>query len=107
MSHNLYLDKSTIPTNARVLGIWVRIPRILFASDEGIHDDLTIGETKLIYVELTDQEWHRVYGNQAAIDALGQQLGPEIATALGGYVKAWHSAPEGNTGDTAKLNCGP
>ncbi len=104
MSHNLYLEPSAVPAGARVLGIWVRIPRILFASDEGIHDDLTLSETKLVYVELTDEEWNRVYGNQAAIDALGHQLGPEIATALGGHVKAWHPAPQGNAGDTAKLD---
>ncbi len=94
MDHNIYFEQSGVPINAKVLGIWVRVPRILFAGDEGIYEDLTLSEMKLVFVELTDDEWNRVYGNQTAIDALGQSLGPEIAKALGGYVKGWHPAPE-------------
>jgi hypothetical protein len=94
MSHNIYFEQTAIPPDAPVLGIWVRVPRILFASDEGLYDDLSISETKLVYVELTAEEWTRVYGNQGAIDALGQALGPEIAAALGGYVKGWHPSPQ-------------
>ncbi len=94
MSHNIYFEQSAVPVNAKVLGIWVRVPRILFASDEGIYDDLTLSEMKLVFVELTEAEWDHIYGNQAAIDALGQSLGPEIAAALGGYVKGWQPAPE-------------
>jgi hypothetical protein len=45
---------------------------------------------KLVFVELSDEERNRVSGNRAAIDALGQSLGPEVAAALGGYVKGWH-----------------
>ncbi len=100
MSHNIYFEKHTIPFDARVLAISVRVPRILFASDEGIYDDLTISETKLVYVALTDEEWNRVYGNQAAIDALGQQLGPEIAGALGGYVKGWRPSAQSGSAHT-------
>ncbi len=91
MSHQVYLNPHDIPAGAKVLGIAVRVPRILFASDEEIYEDLTLCELKMVYVELTDEEWNRVYGNQAAIDALGQALGTEIAAVLGGYVKGWHS----------------
>ncbi len=94
MSHNIYFEQSAVPVNAKVLGIWVRVPRILFASDEGIYDDLTLSEMKVVFVELTTEEWNRVYGDQKAIDALGQSLGPEIAAALGGYVQGWQPAPE-------------
>ncbi len=91
MKHNIYFDTSAIPADAKVLGIRVRVPRILFATDEGVHDDLTISDTQMVYAELSAEEWNRVQGNQAATDALAQELGPEVATALGGYVKRWRS----------------
>ncbi len=93
MSHPIFLDPNAIPTDAKVLGIHVRVPRFLFATDEGIQEDLTISEMRLVYVEISDAEWNAVYGNQAAINALGIALGPEIAAALGGYVKRWDSGP--------------
>ncbi len=102
MSHNIYFEQSAVPVSAKVLGLWVRVPRILFASDEGIYDDLTLSEMKAVFVELTDEEWDRVYGDQTAIDALGQSLGPEIATALGGYVKGWQPAPESHSAGNAR-----
>ncbi len=101
MNHNLYLEQSAVPVDAKVLGIWVRVPRFLFASDEGIYDDLTLSEMKVVFVELTTEEWNRVYGDQKAIDALGQSLGPEIAAALGGYVKGWQPAPESDSARNA------
>ncbi len=91
MSRKIYTDPNTIPPNAKVLGIRVRMPRILFATPNGVNEDLTLSETRVVFVELTDDEWNRVQGNQAAVNALGQSLGPEIAQALGGYVKAWHA----------------
>ncbi len=91
MSRKIYTDPNSIPTHAKVLGIRVRVPRIMFAVPEGVQADLTLSETRVVFVELTDEEWNRVQGNQAAINALGQALGPEIAAALGGYVKAWHA----------------
>jgi len=91
MSRKIYTDSNTIPSHSKVLGIRVRVPRMLFATDEGMHEDLTLTQTRVVFVELTDEEWNRVQGNQAAINALGQSLGPEIAAALGGYVKAWHA----------------
>ncbi len=89
MSHHIYQDPAEIPGEVKVLGIWVRIPRFLFATDAGVQEDLTISEMQLVYVELSEAEWNTLYGNQAAINALGQALGPEIAAALGGYVKGW------------------
>lgn len=91
MSRKIYTDPNTIPSHAKVLGIRVRVPRMLFATDEGVHEDLTLTEARVVFVELTDEEWNRVQGDQVAINALGQSLGPEIAAALGGYVKAWHA----------------
>ncbi len=96
MSHTIYRDRADVPANAKVLGIWVRVPRFLFATDDGMQDDLTISEMQMVYVEISEEEWQRVYGDQAAINALGIALGPEVAAALGGYVKRWDSGP-GNT----------
>ena len=79
MSRKIYTDPNQIPAASKVLGIRVRMPRVMFATDEGVQEDLT------------PEEWNRVQGDQAAINALGQSLGPEIAEALGGYVKAWHA----------------
>ncbi len=91
MSRKIYTDSTTLPASGKVLGIRVRVPRILFATEEGILDDMTIAETRTVYVEVTDDEWERVKDDQAAINALAQSLGPEIANALGGFVKQWHA----------------
>ena len=91
MSRKIYTDPNLIPSASKVLGIRVRMPRVMFATDEGVQEDLTLSETRVVFVELTSEEWNRVQGDQVAINALGQALGPEIAQALGGYVKAWHA----------------
>lgn len=91
MSRKIYTDQNQAPTNVKVLGIRVRIPRIMFATDEGVLDDMTIHDTQLVYVEITDEEFERLRGNQAAINTFGESLGPEIAQTLGGFVKAWHA----------------
>lgn len=91
MSRKIYTDPNQVPANVKVLGIRVRVPRILFATDEGVLDDLTIHDTQVVYVEITAAEYERLRGDQSAINAFGQMLGPEIAQALGGFVKAWHA----------------
>lgn len=91
MSRKIHTDPKTIPPNTRVLGVRVRIPRILFATDEGVLDEMTLHDTRIVYVEISLEEYERLRGNQAAINAFGEALGPEIARALGGYVKAWHA----------------
>ncbi len=91
MSRKIYTAPESIPPNARVLGIRVRIPRILFATDDGVLDQLTLHDTHIVYVEISDEEYERLRGNQAAINAFGESLGPEIAQALGGFVKQWHA----------------
>ena len=91
MSRKIYTDPESIPPNARVLGVRVRIPRVLFATDEGVIDQLTIHDKRIVYVEITEEEYERLRGNQAAINAFGESLGPEIAQALGGFVKQWHA----------------
>ncbi len=96
MSHTVYRDRADVPANAKVLGIWVRVPRFLFATDDGVQDDLTISEMQMVYVEISEEEWQRVYGDQGAINALGIALGPEVAAALGGHVKRWDSGPGTN-----------
>lgn len=74
-----------------MLGICVRLPQILFATDEGVIEDMTMYQTQIVYVEISDEEYKRLRHNQAAINAFGESLGPEIAQALGGYVKRWHA----------------
>ena len=95
MSRNIYRERDQVPPDVKVLGICVRVPRVLFATDEGIQGDLTLHETMMVYVEITAEEFERVRNDQAAINDLGQQLGPEIASALGGHVKRWHGATNG------------
>ena len=87
----IYTDPNQVPANAKVLGIRVRVPRIMFAIDEGVLDDMTIHDTRIVYVEITEAEYQRLRGNQNAINAFGETLGPEIAQALGGFVKKWHA----------------
>lgn len=91
MSRKIYTDPNQVPPNAKVLGVRVRVPRVMFATDEGVLDEMTIHDTQLVYVEITNAEYQRLCGNQAAINAFGKSLGPEIAHALGGFVKAWHT----------------
>ncbi len=91
MKHNIFFDKSSVPPDAKILGLWVRVPRIVFATDDELLDEYTLSELKPVYVQLSDEEWNAARGNQVAIDALGQALGPEVAEALGGYVKGWSS----------------
>jgi hypothetical protein len=90
MNRRVYRDLSGVPRGVKVLGVRVQVPRVLFATDEGVQDDLTLHETTMVYVEITEEEWEHVRNDQAAINALGQSLGPEIADFLGGYVKAWN-----------------
>ena len=89
MNRRIYRD-GEVPHGVKVLGVRVQIPRVLFATSEGVQDDLALHETTMVYAEITEEEWARACNDQAAINALGQQIGPEIAAALGGYVKGWH-----------------
>lgn len=91
MPHKIHFHRKTIPPGARILSVRVRVPQILFATEQGVLDDLTITETQLVYVELCEAEWQTAQTGQAAVDALGQALGDEIATVLGGYVKGWRA----------------
>lgn len=91
MSRKIHTDPNQVPTNVKVLGIRVRVPRILFATNEGVMDDMTIHDTQIVYVEISDEEYERLRKDQTAINAFGESLGPEIAQALGGYVKRWHA----------------
>lgn len=91
MSRKIHTDPKQIPANVKVLGVRVRFPRVLFATDEGLLENLTIHDTRIVYVEISDEEYERLRGNQAAINAFGQVLGPEIARVLGGFVKEWHA----------------
>ncbi len=90
MARQIYRNPTEVPQGVKVLGLAVQVPRFLFATDKGVHDELTINETIMVYAEITQEEFERVKGDQVAINALGQELGPEIANALGGYVKGWH-----------------
>ncbi len=90
MARQIFRDPTEVPPGVKVLGMAVQVPRFLFATDEGVHDELTINETIMVYAEITQEEWEQARGDQAAINELGQQLGPEIAASLGGYVKGWH-----------------
>src|SRR5581483_212238 len=85
----IYLDIAEIPAGVKVLGQRVRVPAILFADPEGIHDEYTLFETVTAYAELTPAEWERASTSHAATDALAREIAPEIAAALGGYVKRW------------------
>ncbi len=85
----IYLDGGDVPEGAHVLGQRVRVPTLLFADPEGIHDEYTQYETITCYAELTDQEYEQARVSQAATDELAHRIAPEIAAALGGYVKRW------------------
>lgn len=91
MPRKIHTDPKQVPANVKVLGIRVRIPRILFATDEGVMDDMTIHDTQVVYVEISDAEYERLRKDQTAINAFGESLGPEISQALGGFVKRWHA----------------
>jgi hypothetical protein len=85
----VWLDGGEIPAGVNVLGQHVRVPTLLFASPEGIHNEFTQFETVTAYAELTPEELARGQVSQEATDALAHEIAPEIAEALGGYVKRW------------------
>lgn len=85
----IYLDGGDVPEGAHVLGQRVRVPTLLFADADGIHDEYTLYETVTAYAVLTDEEYERGRVSQAATDALAREIAPEIAAALGGYVRRW------------------
>lgn len=85
----IFLDAGDIPACAHVLGQRVRVPTLLFADNEGIHDEYTLYETVTAYAVLTDEEYEQARVSQAATDELAHHIAPEIAAALGGYVKRW------------------
>lgn len=87
----IHTDPNQVPTNVKVLGVRVRVPRILFATYEGTLHDLTLHDTQVVYVEISDEEYERLRKDQNAVNAFVESLGPEIAQALGGYVKGWHA----------------
>lgn len=85
----IYLDGGDVPEGVHVLGQRVRVTTLLFADNKGIHDEYTLYETVTAYAVLTDDEYERGRVSQDATDALAHEIAPEIATALGGFVKRW------------------
>ena len=83
----VYLDGFDVPAGTHVLAQRVRVPTLLFADPDGIHDEYTQYETVTAYAVLTDEEYEQARVSQAETDELAHQIAPEIAAALGGYVK--------------------
>jgi len=83
----IYLDGGDVPEGVHVLGQRVRVPVLLFADNDGIHDEYTLHETVTAYAKLTPEEYECAKVSQAATDELARTIAPEIAAALGGYVK--------------------
>jgi hypothetical protein len=83
----IYLNVAEVPVGAKVLGIRVEDPLLLWLSDERPDAETIIYEHRTVYVELTMEEFMAVRGDQEKIDALGREFGPLVQHKLGG---SWH-----------------
>lgn len=88
-NRRVWLETDAVPAGVRVLGMRVRVPALLFADPEGIADEYTWWDTVTAFAELTPEEFESGRASQQATDALAEALAPDIAAALGGYVKHW------------------
>lgn len=87
MARKVYLNPRDIPKGVKVLGIRVKDPLIQFEWPGGPDSEATLYSFRLVYVELTDEEFLTLRGDQARIDDLGRQVGPLVQHTLGA---SWH-----------------
>ena len=87
MPRKVYLNPRDIPTGVKVLGIRVKDPLIQFEWPGGPDSESTLYRYQMVYVELTEEEFLTVRGDQARIDDLGRQVGLLVQRTLGA---SWH-----------------
>ena len=78
----VYLDRTEVPKGIKVMVIRVKDPLILLVSSEEPDSDTAVYRHRVVYVELTDQEFAQAQGNQSEIDALARQLAPLVQRKL-------------------------
>jgi hypothetical protein len=70
-----------------MLAIRVKDPVIQLEWSEGPASEAAIYPYRVVYVELTEEEFMAIRGDRDKIDALGREFGPLVQRALGA---AWH-----------------
>ena len=83
----MWRERKEIPGGVKVLGVNVALPRVSVTTNS---NEAKLMDTKMVFVELTDNEWNEVRADVNRANRRAMTLGVWIALQLGGYVKAWH-----------------
>lgn len=86
----IFFERDHLPEGMKALVIRVKVPRLYLIADTHAHEQTTIFDDRMVYVEISPDEWLRTKDDPAAADALSRECGPLIQQALGAAWHRWH-----------------